>query len=108
MIGGTVVSALGAEADAHGSRLEDEKRKALNAFIRGAGLFDAVIDFDRATLDSDSGGMQAMFVPNSTIGGAGDKLHPNRAGYAAMAMAIDLDALLANVPSIGTSVRDPR
>ncbi len=31
------------------------------------------------------------FVPESTTGGAGDKLHPNRAGYLAMGMAIDLD-----------------
>jgi lysophospholipase L1-like esterase len=100
VIGGTVVSALGAAADAHGSALEDEKRKALNEFIRNAGLFDAVIDFDRATLDGGSGGMQAMFVPNSTIGGPGDKLHPNRAGYAAMAMAIDLDALLPAAPGV--------
>jgi hypothetical protein len=30
-------------------------------------------------------------VPESTTGGAGDKLHPNRAGYLAMGMAIDLD-----------------
>ena len=101
VIGGTVVSALGSESDAHGSTVEDESRKTLNEFIRSAGLFDAVIDFDRATLDSVSGGMQAMFVPNSTIGGAGDKLHPNRAGYAAMGMAIDLDALLANAPTRG-------
>ena len=31
------------------------------------------------------------FVPESTTGGPGDKLHPNRAGYLAMGMAIDLD-----------------
>jgi lysophospholipase L1-like esterase len=31
-----------------------------------------------------------MYQPNSSIGGPGDKLHPNRAGYAAMAGAIDL------------------
>ena len=30
-------------------------------------------------------------MPESTTGGAGDKLHPNRAGYLAMGMAIDLD-----------------
>jgi lysophospholipase L1-like esterase len=33
--------------------------------------------------------------PNSTTGGpAGDKLHPNRAGYAAMANSIDLSLLV--------------
>ena len=31
-----------------------------------------------------------MFQPNSSTGGPGDKLHPNRAGYVAMAGAIDL------------------
>jgi len=30
------------------------------------------------------------FQPNSSTGGPGDKLHPNRAGYLAMAMSIDL------------------
>ena len=39
--------------------------------------------------------MRAEFVPESTTGGAGDKLHPNRAGYLAMGMAIDLKALPA-------------
>ena len=33
-------------------------------------------------------------VPGSTAGGAGDGLHPNRAGYLAMAEAVPLDALL--------------
>jgi len=31
------------------------------------------------------------FQPNSTTGGPGDKLHPNRAGYEAMGRAVDLD-----------------
>jgi len=30
-------------------------------------------------------------VHNTTVGGAGDNLHPNRLGYVAMGMAIDLD-----------------
>jgi len=38
--------------------------------------------------------MKPEFVPESTTGGAGDKLHPNRMGYQAMGMAIDLDALV--------------
>jgi len=32
-------------------------------------------------------------VHNTTIGGDGDKLHPNRLGYIAMGIAIDLDLL---------------
>ena len=50
-----------------------------------------MIDFDKATLDPQSGGLKPEFVPDSTTGGAGDKLHPNRTGYLAMGQAIDLD-----------------
>jgi lysophospholipase L1-like esterase len=91
VIGATVVSALGSSNAAHGFPEQDDKRKALNEFIRTSGLFDGVIDFDRATLDPQTGGLKAQFVPESTTGGPGDKLHPNRAGYLAMGMAIDLD-----------------
>jgi lysophospholipase L1-like esterase len=94
VIGATVVSALGSTNAAHGSAAEDEKRKALNEFIRKGGVFDGVADFDRATLDPQTGGLRAEFVPDSTIGGTGDKLHPNRAGYLAMALAIDLKLLV--------------
>jgi hypothetical protein len=78
----------------HGFPEQDEKRKALNQFIRTSGLFDGVIDFDPVILDPATGGMKAEFVPDSTVGGPGDKLHPNRAGYLAMGNAIDLDMLL--------------
>ncbi|MCK1299546.1 MULTISPECIES: GDSL-type esterase/lipase family protein [unclassified Bradyrhizobium] len=91
IIGATVVSALGSTSAAHGFPEQDDKRKALNAFIRSSGTFDGVIDFDRATLDPASGGLKPEFVPESTTGGAGDKLHPNRTGYLAMGQAIDLD-----------------
>ena len=50
-----------------------------------------MIDFDKAALDPQSGGLKPEFVPDSTTGGAGDKLHPNRTGYLAMGQAIDLD-----------------
>ena len=93
LVGATVVTALGSSNAAHGFPEQDEKRKALNAFIRSSGLFDAVIDFDTVIADPASGAMRAQFVPESTTGGPGDKLHPNRAGYLAMGMAIDLKAL---------------
>jgi lysophospholipase L1-like esterase len=93
ILGATVVTALGSSSAAHGFPEQDEKRKALNGFIRSSGLFDGVVDFDAATLDPASGGLKPQFVPDSTIGGPGDKLHPNRAGYLAMGMAIDLDLM---------------
>jgi lysophospholipase L1-like esterase len=89
IVGATITSSLGA-ASASGTADIDLKRQAVNAFIRTGGLFDAVADFDKATRDPDTGGLRAAFQPNSTIGGAGDRLHPNRAGYQAMANAIDL------------------
>ena len=89
VIGATLTSALGSTSAAHGFELQDEKRKKLNDFIRSGGLFDGVADFDRATTDPQSGAMQAVFVPDSTVGGPGDKLHPNRMGYQAMGMVID-------------------
>jgi lysophospholipase L1-like esterase len=93
-IGATVVSALGATNASHGSAEEDQKRRELNDWIRTSGTFEAVIDFDKATLDPATGGLRPEFVPDSTAGGPGDKLHPNRAGYLAMAMAVDLRLLL--------------
>jgi lysophospholipase L1-like esterase len=93
VIGATLTPALGATNAAHGFAEQDEKRKALNGFIRSSGLFDAVADFERAALDPDTGQLKPEFVHNTTTGGDGDKLHPNRLGYVAMGMAIDLDTL---------------
>jgi lysophospholipase L1-like esterase len=59
-------------------------RQALNTWIRSSGAYDAVADFDAATRDSASPRrIRAEFDP-------GDHLHPNDAGYQAMAGAIDL------------------
>jgi hypothetical protein len=93
VIGATVVSALGASG-AHGSPAEDAKRRELNEWIRTAHVFDGVAEFDRATLDPATGGLRPEFVPDSTSGGPGDRLHPNRAGYLAMAGAVDLDSVV--------------
>jgi lysophospholipase L1-like esterase len=94
LIGATVTSALNSTSPAHGFAGQDEKRKALNAFIRTGGLFDAVAEFDAATLDPATGGLRPEMVPDSTTGGAGDRLHPNRAGYLAMGMSLDLSAVV--------------
>jgi len=91
VFGATVLTALGSASAAHGFPEQDQKRRALNAFIRTSGLFDGVVDFDQVTRDPQSGGLKPEFVPESTTGGPGDKLHPNRAGYLAMGTAIDLN-----------------
>ena len=91
VIGATVGSALGSTSAAHGFPAQDEKRQTLNNFIRNSKIFVGVIDFDAVTLDTTTGQMRPEFVPDSTVGGVGDKLHPNRAGYHAMGHSIDLD-----------------
>src|SRR5260221_7889522 len=90
IIGATVVTALGSSSAAHGFPEQDAKRKALNDFIRTSGTFDGVIDFYKVALDPPSGGLKPEFVPESTTGGAGDKLHPSRTAYRAMGWSIDL------------------
>ncbi len=94
VIGATVTSALGSTSAAHGFPEQDQKRKALNDFIRASGVFDAVVDFDTVTLDAKSGGLKPEFVHDTTTGGPGDKLHPNRGGYNAMGTAIALELLM--------------
>ncbi len=89
IFGATIVPSLGS-ATAHGTPEVDAERQAINAFIRSAGAFDGVVDFDLATRDPDTGGLRAAYQPNSTTGGPGDRLHPNRAGYQAMGNAVDL------------------
>jgi lysophospholipase L1-like esterase len=90
VIGATLVSALNAAQTHHGFKEEDDKRRALNTFIRDSGTFDAVVDFDAEVTDPATGEMRTPFVHNTTVGGPGDKLHPNRLGYLAMGMAFDL------------------
>jgi lysophospholipase L1-like esterase len=94
VIGATLTSALGASNAAHGSPEQDQKRKALNDFMRHTGLFDGIADFDQATIDPNTGELRAEFVPDSTTGTPGDKLHPNRAGYLAMGTAVDLGLIM--------------
>ena len=59
-------------------------RQAVNAFIRTSGNFDAVVDFDKAVQDPASP-RQFRAGYNNT-----DRLHPNDAGYKAMADSVDL------------------
>ena len=91
--GATLTSAVG-NGNAADSLAREVKRQMLNAFIRTSGVFDAVFDFDRATSDPATGAMRDVFIPNSTDGGPGDHLHPNRQGYAAMADAIEIEKLV--------------
>jgi lysophospholipase L1-like esterase len=63
-------------------------REAVNIWIRTSGAFDGVIDFDAAMRDPAD-----PLLLNPAYD-SGDHLHPNDAGYQAMADAINLDMLL--------------
>ena len=89
IVGATITSAF-KNTGRSGTPEGDQRRKVVNDFIRTGGVFDAVADFDKATLDPMTGSLKPEFQPNSSIGGPGDLLHPNRAGYQAMGNAIDL------------------
>ncbi|MEP7329415.1 MAG: SGNH/GDSL hydrolase family protein [Betaproteobacteria bacterium] len=59
-------------------------RQTVNQWIRTSGAYDAVIDFDKAIRDpADPEVIRAAYD-------SGDNLHPNDAGYKAMADAVDL------------------
>jgi lysophospholipase L1-like esterase len=92
VIGGTLTSSLNSSL-AHGSTAVEAKRQVVNRFIRSTDIYDAIADFDRATLDPSTGELRVEFQPNGTIGGEGDRLHPNHAGYLAMAHTVDLTTL---------------
>jgi lysophospholipase L1-like esterase len=62
----------------------EQVREAVNNWIRSSGTFDAVADFDNATKGPQD---PLMFNPQYD---SGDHLHPNDAGYYAMAQSIDL------------------
>ena len=94
LLGATLTSTRGSSIPGYGSSSTDAARHQLNDLLSKPGLFDAVIDFDAATVDRQTGELRAEFVPNSTGSGPGDKLHPNRAGYLAMGGAVDLRALV--------------
>jgi lysophospholipase L1-like esterase len=76
----------------NGSEAVEAMRQAVNAFIRTPGNFDAVVDFEKAVQDP-ANPRQFRAGYNNT-----DKLHPNDAGYKAMADSVDL-SLFSDTPS---------
>lgn len=75
----------------HYSPAKERLRLQLNDWLRSAGLFDAVVDFDAVLRDP------ARPQRMRTEFDSGDHLHPGDAGYRAMAEAIDIAPLLAKV-----------
>ncbi|MGF7149337.1 lysophospholipase L1-like esterase [Sphingomonas zeicaulis] len=68
----------------HPDAATEADRQAINAWIRAPGNFDSVIDFDRVMRDR----ARAEYL--NPAFDTGDGLHPNPAGFKAMADAVDL------------------
>lgn len=86
VLGGTLDPFQGA---GYYSAQKETVREALNNWIRTGGAFDGVVDFDKAVRDPAN---PLSFLPAYD---SGDHLHPNDAGYQAMANAVNLAALAA-------------
>jgi lysophospholipase L1-like esterase len=82
---------------AYYTEVGEAKRQAVNQWIRTSNAYDAVIDFDAATRDPNE--PKKLLAAYDSC----DHLHPNDAGYKAMAEAIDL-GLFKAVPA---SARTP-
>lgn len=81
VIGGTLLPFRGAFFF---SEEKEAVRQSVNAWIRGEGAFDGVIDFERTVRDPrDPSALRSEFD-------TGDHLHPNSAAYRAMGRAVDL------------------
>jgi len=82
---GTLLPSRGATLGlAHGSAAVNTARQAVNQWIRHSGVANAVIDFDPCMQDpAQPTRLRAAYD-------SGDGLHPNAAGYAAMAECVAL------------------
>ncbi|MFD8974536.1 MULTISPECIES: SGNH/GDSL hydrolase family protein [Streptomyces] len=84
IVGATLTPIKGSFYD---SPANEAKRDAVNDWIRTSGAYDAVVDFDRTVADPAD---PDRILPAYD---SGDGIHPNDAGYEAMAGALDLDEL---------------
>jgi lysophospholipase L1-like esterase len=83
VFGATITPYVGS-AYYHPGPLSEADRRAVNAWIRASGHFDAVIDFDAVVRDPQH---SDQLLPAFDCG---DHLHPSPAGYKAMGEAIPL------------------
>jgi len=84
LIGCTLTPFEGVKIPGYYSDPKEAARQKVNQWIRTSGAFDGVIDLDRVLHDPDH---PSRLAPSYA---SHDHLHPNDAGYQAMADAIDL------------------
>ena len=88
IVGGTLTPFKGTIFAGYWNEAAERIRQEVNRWIRTSGAFDGVVDFAAATASRDD-----PLTLNPAFD-SGDHLHPNDAGYEAMANAIDLRLLL--------------
>ena len=84
VIGATITPCEGVDIPGYYSDAKELVRKTVNKWIRTGGAFDGMIDFDAVVRDPDH---PTRLLPKFA---SKDHLHPNDAGYKAMADSIDL------------------
>jgi lysophospholipase L1-like esterase len=84
VIGSTMTPCEGVDIPGYYSDEKEATRQVVNKWIRTSAAFDGVIDFDAVVRDPDH---PSRLLPRLA---SEDHLHPNDAGYQAMADAIDL------------------
>ena len=87
IVGTTIPPFENAGIPGYSTPAKDAMRQQVNAWIRHAGAFDAVLDADEILRDPSH---PARLLPSYD---SGDHLHPNDAGYRALASALPLDTL---------------
>lgn len=84
LIGSTMTPCEGVDMPGYYSEAKEATRQTVNKWIRTSHAFDGVIDFDAVLRDPDH---PSRILPRYA---SKDHLHPNDAGYQAMADGIDL------------------
>ena len=84
VFGGTLTPFEGTVFSGYFTPEKEVIRKAVNEWIRTSHAFDGVVDFDKAVQDPNHPDRMSAAYDS------GDHLHPNDAGYKAMADSINL------------------
>ena len=101
VMGATITPYVGSEYY-HPGPLSEADRQAVNMWIRAAGHFDAVVDFDAVVRDPQS---PDRLLPAYDCG---DHLHPSPAGYRAMGEAVPLSWFALAPTQPAAPVQPPR
>jgi len=102
VMGATITPYVGSEYY-HPGPLSEADRQTVNAWIRAAGHFDMVVDFDAVARDPQS---PDRLLPTYDCG---DHLHPSPAGYRAMGEAVPLSwFVLASTEPVAASAQPAR